>query len=235
MSSARLNAGRVTPLVTGGIVLALGLRAANQHQLFFSDTSTTALVVVAAVAAVLTWALSVRRWQVPALSMAAALSVLSIIWVNPLVIGVGDLRDSESASVVQHLVSDGSGRVASDDYTVDPMLQVNGASLVSGQQYWGPDEESWASLDPFGTEEAQWNRGTSYVTFAWDSTVAEAQVIAVQPDLIQIRIDPCATVLAELNVVWIVSSRPLDGACLTEVAEIQWRDLPRWILRRETS
>ena len=235
ISSARLNAGRVTPLIVGGIALALGLRAANQHQLFFSDTSTTALVVVAAVAAVLTWALSVRRWQVPALSMAAALSVLSIIWVNPLVIGVGDLRDSESASVVQHLVSDNSGRVASDDYTVDPMLQVNGASLVSGQQYWGPDEASWASLDPFGTEQAQWNRGTSYVTFAWDSTVAEAHVIAVQPDLIQIRIDPCATVLAELNVVWIVSSRPLDGACLTEVAEIQWRDLPRWILRRGTS
>jgi hypothetical protein len=167
--------------------------------------------------------------------MAAALSVLSIIWVNPVVIGVGDLRDSESARVVQRLLGDDSGRVASDDYTVDPMLRVNGASMVSGQQYWGPDAESWASLDPFGTEETQWNRGTSYVTFAWDSTVAEAQIVAVQPDLIQVRIDPCATVLAELNVAWIVSSRPLDGACLTEVAEIQWRDLPRWILRRGTS
>jgi hypothetical protein len=232
MSSARLNAGRVTPVVTGGIVLALGLRAANQHQLFFSDTSTTALVVVAAVGAVLTWALSARRWQVPALSMVAALSVLSVIWVNPLVIGVGDLRDSESARVVQRLLSGDSGRVASDDYTVDPVLQVNGASMVSGQQYWGPDEESWASLDPFGTEEAQWNRGTSYVTFAWDSTVAEAQIVAVQPDLIQIRIDPCATMLAELNVTWIVSSRPIDCACLTKVAEIEWRDLPRWILSR---
>jgi len=123
----------------------------------------------------------------------------------------------------------------SDDYTVDPMLRVNGASMVSGQQYWGPDEKSWLSLDPFGAGEAQWNRGTSYVTFAWDSTVAEAQIVAVQPDLVQIRIDPCATALAELDVSWIVTSRPLDGACLTEVASFQWRDMPRWILRRESS
>ncbi|MBL6620987.1 MAG: hypothetical protein ISP34_07425 [Ilumatobacteraceae bacterium] len=107
--------------------------------------------------------------------------------------------------------------------------------MVSGQQYWGPDEKSWLSLDPFGAGEAQWNRGTSYVTFAWDSTVAEAQIVAVQPDLIQVRIDPCATALAELDVSWILTSRPLDGACLTEVARFQWRDMPRWLLRRESS
>ena len=190
MSSARANPGSLTPLIVGGSVSALGLLAANQHQSFSSDASTTALAIVAAVAAVLAAVLTGERWRIPALSMVAGLSVLSVIWVNPLVIGVGDLRDSESARVVQRLLGDGAGRVASDDYTVDPMLQVNGASLASGQQYWGPDEESWASLDPFGTEEAQWNRGTSYATFAWDPAVAEAQIIAVQPDLTQIRIDP---------------------------------------------
>ena len=232
-----LNSGQVsttwrTPVLTTGVVLVLGLRAANQHASFFLDTSSTALVLVVAIAAVLAAALTDRRWQIRALSVVAGLSVLSIIWVNPVVVGVGDLQDSESAQVVQSLLGDDSGRVASDDYTVDPLLRVNGASMVSGQQYWGPDEDSWILLDPFETAKSGWNRGTSYVTFAWDSTVAEAQITAVQPDLIQVRIDPCATMLAELNVVWIVSSRPVDGACLTEVAEIQWRDLPRWILSR---
>ncbi|MGA1143517.1 MAG: DUF7654 domain-containing protein, partial [Ilumatobacteraceae bacterium] len=143
--------------------------------------------------------------------------------------------DSESAQVVQSLLGDDFGRVASDDYTLDPLLRVNGASMVSGQQYWGPDEESWKLFDPFETAKSEWNRGTSYVTFAWDSTVAEAKIIAVQPDLIQVRIDPCATMLAELNVTWIVSSRPLQGSCLSGEAEFQWRDMPRWIMRRETS
>jgi len=235
MSSSRLNAGRVTPLIVGGIALALGLRAANRHLTFFPNTSSVALIVVVILVAVASAALVGRPWQIPAVSVIAALSIASVALVNPVVIGIGDLMDSDSAQTVRSLVGDGSGRVASDDYTVDPMLRVNGASMVSGQQYWGPDEESWLSLDPFGAREAQWNRGTSYVTFAWDSTVAEAQIVAVQPDLVQIRIDPCATALAELDVSWIVTSRPLDGACLTEVASFQWRDMPRWILRRESS
>ena len=235
MSSARPNAGRVIPLVTGGIVLALGLRAANRHLTFFPDTSSVILIVIVILAAAASAALVDRHWQIPAVSVTAALSIVSVALVNPVVIGIGDLVDSNTAQTVRGLVGDGSGRVVSDDYTVDPMLRVNGASMVSGQQYWGPDKESWASLDPFGTGEAQWNRGTSYVTFTWDSTVAEAQIVAVQPDLIQVRIDPCATALAELDVSWIVTSRPLDGACLTEVASFQWRDMPRWLLRRESS
>ncbi|MGA1705340.1 MAG: DUF7657 domain-containing protein, partial [Ilumatobacteraceae bacterium] len=235
MSSDRLNRERSLALVVGGIVVALGLRAANRHLTFFPNTSSVALIVVVILVAVASAALVGRPWQIPAVSVIAALSIASVALVNPVVIGIGDLMDSDSAQTVRSLVGDGSGRVVSDDYTVDPMLRVNGASMVSGQQYWGPDEESWLSLDPFGTEEAQWNRGTSYVTFAWDSTVAEAQIVAVQPDLVQIRIDPCATALAELDVSWIVTSRPLDGACLTEVASFQWRDMPRWILRRESS
>jgi hypothetical protein len=235
MSSDRLNRERSLALVVGGIVVALGLRAANRHLIFFPDASSVALIVIVILVAVASAALVDRRWQIPAVSVIAALSVASVALVNPVVIGIGDLMDSDSAQTVRSLVGDGSGRVVSDDYTVDPMLRVNGASMVSGQQYWGPDEKSWLSLDPFGAGEAQWNRGTSYVTFAWDSTVAEAQIVAVQPDLVQIRIDPCATALAELDVSWIVTSRPLDGACLTEVASFQWRDMPRWILRRESS
>jgi hypothetical protein len=154
--------------------------------------------------------------------------------VNPIVTGVGDLVDSESARLARVLLADNPTRVASDDYTVDPLLQINGGRMVSGQQFWGPDEGTWSLLDPFEAAEAQWNRGTSYVTFAWDPAIAEAQIIAVQPDLIQVRIDPCATALAELNIGWIVSSRRLDGACLIEVAEFYWRDMPRWILRRES-
>ena len=235
MGSERTKSQRLPSLLVGGVVIVLGFRAASQHQSFFSGTAYGALVLIALASAVLCVALTHDRSRATALAVTAALSVISVASVNPVVTGVGDLVDSESARLVRALLADSPTRVASDDYTVDPLLQTNGVRMVSGQQYWGPDEEAWLLLDPFEAAEAQWNRGTSYVTFAWDPAIAEAQIIAVQADLIQVRIDPCATALAELNIGWIVSSRRLDGACLTEVAEFYWRDMPRWILSRAPS
>jgi hypothetical protein len=234
MGSEQIRSHRLHSLLVGGVVLALGFRAASRHQSFFPGTSSGVLISIAVGSAVLSAALVHSRSRAAALAVTAALSVVSVASVNPIVTGVGDLVDSESARLVRVLLADNPTRVASDDYTVDPLLQINGGRMVSGQQYWGPDEGTWSLLDPFEAAEAQWNRGTSYVTFAWDPAIAEAQIIAVQPDLIQVRIDPCATALAELNIGWIVSSRRLDGACLTEVAEFHWRDMPRWILRRES-
>ncbi len=235
MGSEQIRSQRLPSLLVGGVVVVLGFRAASQHQSFFTDTSQGALLFITLGSAVLCAALVHSRSRAAALAVTAALSVVSVASVNPIVTGVGDLVDSESARLVRALLADNPTRVASDDYTVDPLLQTNGGTMVSGQQYWGPDEGAWLLLDPFEAAEAQWNRGTSYVTFAWDPAIAEAQIIAVQPDLIQVRIDPCATALAELNIGWIVSSRRLDGACLSEVAEFYWRDMPRWILSRAPS
>jgi hypothetical protein len=235
MGSEQIRSHRLHSLLVGGVVLALGFRAASQHQSFFPGTSSGVLISIAVGSAVLSAALVHSRSRAAALAVTASLAVASVATVNPIVVGVGDLVDSEAARISGGVRGDASARVASDDFTVGPLFQIGGWRMLSGQQYWGPDEESWSVLDPFGTKQAEWNRGTSYVTFAWDPAVAEAEIAAVQPDLIVVRIDPCATALAELNVGWIVSSRPLDGVCLTEVAKFNWRDMPRWILRRETS
>ena len=235
MGSKQIGIQRLPSLLVGGVVFFLGYHAASQHQSFFPGTSSGLLISIAVVSAVLSAALTHHRSRAAALAVTATLAVASVASVNPIVAGVGDLRDSDTALVIQSLLNESPRRVASDDYTVDPLLQINGGRMVSGQQYWGPDKGTWSLLDPFKAAETQWNRGTSYVTFAWEPAIAEAQIVAVQHDLIQVRIDPCATALAELNVGWIVSSRRLNAACLTEVAEFQWRNMPRWILSRAPS
>ena len=235
MGSERTKSQRLPSLLVGGVVVVLGFRATSQHQSFFTGTSQGALLFITLGSAVLSAALVHSRSRAAALAITATLAIASVAWVNPVVAGVGDLRDSDTAFIIRSLLNESPRRIASDDYTVDPLLQINGGRMVSGQQYWGPDEGTWSLLDPFDAAEAQWDRGTSYVTFAWDPAIAEAQIVAVQADLIQVRIDPCATALAELNIGWIVSSRRLDVACLTEVAEFYWRDMPRWILRRASS
>jgi len=212
--------------------LALGASAVARHRDFFPEMPVWGLILIVVGTAVLL-ALTLEPRATPTTVLfITVLGVASIITVNPLVIGVGDLTNSDSATLIRELMSDDTGRVASDDYTLDTLLQVNGAQLVSGQQYWGPDASSWLSLDPDRTHENVWNRGTSYITFSWDGTQTTAEIVETQADVVLIRVDPCATSLAELNMTHVMSSRPLDSPCLTEIATFQWRDETRWIFQR---
>jgi len=213
--------------------LALGGSAVVRHRDFFPEMPVWGLVLVVVGTAVLLGLTLERRATTVAVSFITVLGVASIITVNPLVIGIGDLTDSESATLIRDVISTDGGRVASDDYTLDTLLQVNGAQLASGQQYWGPDDRSWKSLDPEGSHRAEWNRGTAYTTFAWQAGASQAEIRAPQPDIILIRIDPCATSLAELNLRWVVSSQELSASCLEPVASFEWRDATYRIWERE--
>ena len=213
--------------------LALGGSAVARHRDFFPEMPVWGLVLVIVGTAVLL-ALTLERRATPmTVSFITVLGVASIITVNPVVIGVGHLTKSDSATLIRELMSDDTGRVASDNYALDTLLQVNGAQLVSGQQYWGPDDQSWESLDPEGSYQVEWNRGTAYTTFAWQAGAWQAEIRAPQPDIVLIRIDPCATSLAELNLRWVVTAQDLSAACLEPVASFEWRDVTYRIWERE--
>lgn len=212
--------------------LALGGSAVVRHRDFFPDMPVWGLVLIVVGTAVLLTMTLEPRAAPASVSILTVAALASTITVNPLVTGIGDLTDSESATLIRDVMSADGGRVASDDYTVDTLLTVNGAGMASGQQYWGPDVDSWLSLDPDRTHENAWNRGTSYVTFSWDTTQAHPEIVERQADVVLIRVDPCATSLAELNMTHVISSRPLDSPCLTEIATFQWRDETRWIFQR---
>jgi len=212
--------------------LSLGASAVIRHRDFFPDIPTWGPALIVIMTSVLLALTLDQRSVRMAVSFITVLAVASIMTVNPLVIGVGDLTDSDSAALIHQLLSEDTGRVASDDYTVDTLLSVNGAQMASGQQHWGPDLSSWLSLDADKTFVEKWNRGTSYITFSWEESQATADIVEIQTDVILVRIDPCATGLIDLNLAYVISSKALDSPCLTEIGTFQWRDKTRWILER---
>ena len=48
-----------------------------------------------------------------------------------------------------------------------PCSMANAVPAVSGQQWAGPDRAAWEILDPDDSEEQTWNRGATYINFAW--------------------------------------------------------------------
>ena len=161
------RAHRITPgiglAVAGwcGLLTAYGVTSLRAALPTLSPTEVwvTSLVVVACV-----WAVTVfpHRWQ-------SVLGVsLVLLWsgyqVNPVILGLGDLRDSDAAVAARGLGERARAAgeyIASDDPFVSALLVGNGAPSVTGWQITGPREESWLLLDTDREYEDAWNRGAS--------------------------------------------------------------------------
>ena len=152
---------------------------------------------------------------------------LSAAWVNPLVRGVGDLYDSSSATRLREVAV--SGRVASDQIGLDALLIANAIPTLGGQLNWGPDEHAWAVLDPEGMRREAWNRGASSLQFAWNPSRLDIDISAPFPDVVMVDMHPCNPILNDFGVEWVMSSQPLETACLSETLQFTWGGLPRWL------
>lgn len=160
----------------------------------------------------------------------ASLIVVSGIMVNPIVRGVGDLYDSQSAISIRENVGDVSEqRVASDDVSIDALLISNAIPTLGGQMNYGPDKDAWNLLDPSGQYEAAWNRGASSLQFNWNSAALQPVISSPYPDMVGVEVSPCSPILEWWNVAWIISSSPLDESCLSEKATFSWFSYPRWL------
>ena len=204
------------------------LRDDNAPSLSTTDVWMSS-VLLAAVVLVVT--LRPRRWQGYAAGVVLA---AALIWnVNPVLVGLADLRGSD---VAQQMLLDGAdareqGAVwASDDVYVDALLTSTGVPSLSGRQLAGPDDDAWRLLDPTGGSEAVWNRGGAYIEFVWTD---DDEVVMVNPsnDIIQVRISPCVLHerLPELGTV--VASAPLTSDCVSESGSFTWNGATRWMYR----
>jgi hypothetical protein len=155
-----------------------------------------------------------------------------LVWnVNPVQIGLADLRGTPTAD---RLLDEGarardSGAVwASDDTHVDALLLATGVPSLSGRQLSGPDAEAWSALDPGESHRDVWNRGGSFVRFDWtdDETLTFANPTA---DVILVTGSPCALAEREPDLSTVVSSVPLDGGCLAEAPSFEWGGTTRHV------
>ena len=146
-------------------------------------------------------------------------SVLMVSQVNPLQRSSDGLAFGQVPSHLQAMNNIGS-YWASNSGAVDALFMANGLNSLSGQQLIGPETVAWLQLDPEHNSEAIWNRGASYVSFAWSSSPL-LSITSPNPDVIQIEIDPCELNREYPNLEYVVSSSKLENECLVKVYEFE--------------
>jgi hypothetical protein len=152
--------------------------------------------------------------------------VASSILVNPFVRGVGALGKSNAVTVLKDLSKTSpNGRWATTGFYLDALMISTGVPQLSGQQPYGPNAEAWRKIDTQSKFEDNWNRGQSYIQFAWDP---RKDMVIWNPsgDVIQVVVNPCDTRLQDLQLHWVMSPTPLSYECLKERSQVKWMGVP---------
>jgi len=202
------------------------LRASNVPTLSVTAVWLSSLLLGAVVLAI---TLRPRQWQ--GYAAAVALGAVLIWNVNPVLVGLADLRGSD---IARQLLDEApqlreEGELwASDDVHVDALLVATGVPSLSSRQIAGPDADAWRLLDPTGASEQVWNRGGSYIAFSWTAGDAIAFTNPA-PDVIQIAVSPCVLHERMPHLDTVVSSTRLTEACVTAGQTFTWNGATRWI------
>jgi hypothetical protein len=156
--------------------------------------------------------------------LALVLAALPVWAANPVLFGLGDLRDSATARALFDAgkqARDNDSVWASDFGPFDTVMLANGVPSLSGLQRSGPDKEMWKALDPANTFKSAWNRGGGYVPFRW-TPGSETQITTNDFDVTFVAIDPCVLAREVPNLSHIASTVPLNASCLSLEKELDW-------------
>jgi hypothetical protein len=169
-------------------------------------------------------AILLTRWSLLGLAFAAGLSVLSAGAVNPLVHGLGELRESHAAQLVRNIdrqmVAPHQGTWASDSLLANGLL--NGQGVNSLSSFNDPvSVTGWRALDATSQYESLWNR-FARIVFRW-TPGKDLKIEAPQADLVLVYVDPCDGRLSALRLQVVLASEPLDEPCLQEIDRLRWQ------------
>lgn len=164
-------------------------------------------------AAVIFWA--ARNRAVLASLTFVVIAVAGSLPVNPVYIGVLDLRDTSLSKQIQEIDDSAGGTwVGVGSGVTTAMLLESGVTAYNGFQ-GAPSEAFWGKIDPTGSHEFEWNR---LAGISW--TPGEGEPVPTNPagDQISLNFDACST-FAQDNVEWVLSdSADIDTTCLDEVS-----------------
>lgn len=186
-----------------------------------------------AVTAGLVWALVRHPAHWLPVVLLTGLGLLAHVDANPIMFGLGDLRSSPAADRARAFreeeVADGT-RMVTDSLWTNALLVSNGVPLLSGYQVTGPLREEWEVVDPSGQYETAWNRGASYLVFAFDKRPGDApEVVAEQFDVIRVHTDACWLAASPFNVSRLVSGAPVDNPCARPAGTFMWNGLTQYV------
>ncbi|MEO8829610.1 hypothetical protein [Lapillicoccus sp.] len=154
--------------------------------------------------------------------------------VNPLYQGLGPLADEPVVTTLEQRVAARPDlRVITFEeppYVGSQQLVSlaisSGASVLSGPTHY-PDRQLMQALAP--TQEDLWN---NYAWYRWvaDPAAAQAKLIRLAPDALEIRINPCGPSGALLAPDLVLSDQPLSGfSCLRSQGTVPWNGAGRTI------
>lgn len=178
-----------------------------------------------------------RHW-VPVVA-AVVVSLLAFADANPLTFGLGDLRNSpaaERARGLRDVSIESRSRMVTDSMGANALLVANGVPMLSGYQVTGPVREQWEVLDPEGDYELVWNRGASYLLFAFDKPEGAApEVIEEGFDVIRVHTDACWLAESPWRVERLVSEAGIASRCAKQVGTIAWNGTEQKVYRLRSS
>lgn len=216
-----LKPALLAALLAAGVTLYAGssLRANGLPELRVSVVLSSGLLTGLVVFGVVRW--PTRRLSLIALSGAAALTTALV---NPVVVGLGQLRGGTTAEAMVSAGRDSREADelwASDTAAFDSLMFATATPALSSRQQIGPDDEEWLELDPTGAHREIWNRGGSYIRFEWTTsrTIAWSNPVT---DQIVMAASPCTVAALQPRLRHVVSTQERTDPCLTLDQTLEW-------------
>lgn len=208
-------------LYAGSSLRAMGMSLLTVHTVWFSSLVFAAIVF------------ALVRWPHRGLPlMAAALGAIAVtVAVNPVEVGLADLRGSATAHTMIEagkLARERGELWASDTPQFDALMFATATPALSSRQQLGPNKNEWLKLDTDGSHENLWNRGGTYIRFEWVDQPGITWDLPTTDQLIM-KASPCTIAAAEPRLKHIVSVKPLTLPCLRPDRRIKWAGLPQYV------
>lgn len=225
--SRALSIAAVAAVVTGysvGYLHAL-IPSLPAWQMWLATAATTALV----------WAFVRYPGHWAPVVLALVVSLAAYADANPITFGLGQIRTSHAADRARAFAASdlANGTVMVTDSTAaNALLVANGVPLLSGYQVTGPVRKEWQVVDPTGQYEKSWDRGASYLLFAFDEPRGHAPVVEnPHNDVIQVHTDPCWLASSPFHVSRIVSAVPVASRCVRRDGTFTWNGAKQHVYR----
>jgi hypothetical protein len=215
-----LRAGRVLAVVCAGLFLLSG--GAIAAALYVVVPAVYASVhwwwLFLALGSIAIWAFA-RRHVVVAAVATAALALGVGAWVNPIYVGVLDLRETPVAERVEAIDDADRGTwVGVGGRLTTAVLLQSGVEAYNGFQ-GAPDAEMWDDIDPDHRFSFEWNR---LAGVSWAVGEGEPTLVNPAPDQILVSFDACSD-FAQERVDYVLSddARASSDPCLNELGAFQ--------------
>lgn len=217
----RWNTAIVAAVLCGAATVYAGSQVQTQYLPDLRFITIVAAGAAVAVAVLFVTRIPGRSWPVV---LTLVLAALPVYRANPVVFGLGDLRDSSTAEALfsagREARSEGT-YWASNLGSFDTVALANGVPSLSGLQRSGPRSDMWERIDPDAEFEEAWNRGGGYIPFGW-TPGEETRITTDGFDLTFVHIDPCTLAAAVPELGHIASTVELDERCLEADGTLEW-------------